>query len=106
MNILNNATNRWIVEVKYEWLPNDTVTVAELLDFIEAFTVNVDPDNTVVVEGTSAGIRVKELRNETEAEYDARMAEKKRIAFERQQAADKTWAKQQKRFARARKNKV
>jgi len=105
MSILDNVTNRWLVEVKHDWLHNNVVTITELLDFIESFTSDVDPNSTVVIEGNSSGIRVKEIRDETEAEYDARMAENKRHAFERKQAADKSWAKQQKRFARARKNK-
>ncbi len=102
MSIFDQAFNRRIIEVRSTVVTGSRVSVTELLDEIEEFTKDANPSNEIYLEGDRNGIGIHEARLETDQEYDQRIAEAKARAFAVQNAADRSWQKQQARFARAR----
>lgn len=102
MSIFDQEFTRRIIEVRSTVVTSSRVSVAELLDQIEEFVKDADPGNEIYLEGDRNGIGIHEARLETEQEYDQRIAEQKAHAFAVQSAADRSWKKQQARFARAR----
>jgi hypothetical protein len=101
VSILEQALHRRIIEVRGTTINTGYVTVSDLLDKIEEFTKDANPDNEIVLEGSN-GIGILELRLETEEEYDRRVAEHKAYVFAEQAKADRSWKRQQARFAKAR----
>ncbi len=102
MSIFDQVLNRRIIEVRSTVVTGSRVSVTELLDYIEEFTKDANPANEIYLEGDRNGIGIHEARLETEQEYDQRIAEQKAHAFAVQSSADRSWRKQQLRFARAR----
>jgi hypothetical protein len=105
MSIFDQAFTRRIIEVRSAVIRGSRVSVTELLDQIEEFTNYADVSNEVYLEGNRDGIGIHEARLETEQEYDKRIAEAKAHALAVQAEADRSWKKQQARFARSRSRK-
>jgi hypothetical protein len=98
----DSASNRRLIEVRSATATTSVMSVSEFLDFLDDFTKDSSPDNEIVIEGQD-GIGVREVRLENEQEYDARIQAAKDHAFKVQQEADRSWKRQQARFARSRK---
>ena len=102
LSIFDQMFTRRIIEVRSTVVIGQIVSVTQLLDQIEEFTKDADPANEIYLDGDRNGIGIHEARLETEQEYDQRVAEQKAYAFKVQSEADRSWKKQQARFARAR----
>ena len=100
-----DKSKRALVSVKKDFLTDSTATLSEFLDELERFSVGVDPELEIQLHSSSVGIQAEVVRLETEEEYDQRIAKAKEHAFRVQQDANRSWKKQQLRFAKARKNK-
>lgn len=99
--LYDSDSNRRLIEVRSATATTSVMSVSEFLDFLDDFTKDASPDNEIVIEG-QYGIGVQEVRLETEQEYDARIQAAKDHAFKVQQDADRSWKRQQARFAKAR----
>lgn len=95
------TSNRRLIEVRSATATTSLMTVTEFLDFLDGFTKDASPDNEIVIDG-EYGIGVREVRLENEQEYNARIQTAKDHAFRVQQDADRSWKRQQARFAKAR----
>jgi len=105
MQVMNTALNRRLIRVRYDNVNGHQVPLSEFLTSLEAFTNLTSEDNEIIIHAKNGAIEFEEVRLETSEEYDTRIAEAKAHEFAVKQAADKTWRKQQARFAKARRNK-
>jgi hypothetical protein len=81
------------------------ITISELLDKIEQFTKDSDPNSEIVITSYAYdGINIIERRLETDQEFTRRIEILKARALSVKLDAERTWKKQQAKFARARKN--
>jgi hypothetical protein len=99
--IVADRTNRLKVQVKEKTLNNDQVPLGYFLDELEAFTADLADDVEVLV-GGGACVYLEAVRDETDEEYDARIAEIKSHHFKMQKEKDSSWERQKRKFARAR----
>ncbi len=95
-----------LVRVRYVDLADDNGTdVGEFMDALNEFMVDVTEGNDVQISSYAGKIWAEETRLETDDEHDERMAVSRDHQRAVQAKADSSWKRQQKKFARARKNK-
>lgn len=95
---------RRIVDVRYELVKSDeygNASVPDLMDAIEAFTKDVPDAHMISIGGDN--LMLYERRYETDEEVITRIEEGKAHALAVQAKADNSWARQKRKFARARK---
>jgi hypothetical protein len=100
--MISDRSNLALVQVRRQDLADDHGTaVGEFMEKLNDFMEGVTEGNEVVILCYAGTIWADERRDETNAEYDARLAVIRDHNRERQEKSDKSWERQQKKFARA-----
>jgi hypothetical protein len=95
-----------LVGVRKTHLGNDHGTDLDVfMENLNQFMEDVTEGNDVQIIAYAGTIWAEETRLETDAEHDARMAVSREHQRAHQAWKDRSWARQQKKFARARKKK-
>lgn len=106
MGIITTASRefeRRRIDVRSTPVPTDEYGYAlidVLLDAVADFAKDTPDEHSISVAGDP--VMIIEWREETDAELSARIEENRQHALKVQRDADRSWAKQKRKFARAR----